>query len=131
MPLGMEMLMQGMGIDPTKLQENVNNAVAHVAQINQNIAAIAQRLGIIEQAVGVVLNHTTVTSATTLRIEDSVNKLRTETVEHSAGFTEYVDKNFPDSAEVMQRQVEGGINADASTSEPTSYVNGRDTSNNN
>jgi hypothetical protein len=37
MPLGMEMLMQGMGIDPTKLQENVNNAVAHVAQINQKI----------------------------------------------------------------------------------------------
>lgn len=125
MALGMEMLLQGMGIDGTQLQNNINQAVGHVAQINQNISAIMQRLGIIEQGLGVVLNHTTVTSATTLRIEDAVNKLREDAPDNSTGFAALVAENFPTAAETMQQQIEGGIDARNDSEQPTSYINGK------
>lgn len=110
MALGMEMLLQSMNIDPQKLQQNVDTAVQHVAQINQGIGAINQRLATIEQGLAVVMNHTTVTSATTLRIEDAVNKLRDDTPDNSTGFAALAAESYPDAAETMQQQVEGGIN---------------------
>ncbi len=129
MALGMEMLLQGMGVDPAALQQNVNNAVAHVAKINENIGGIAQRLGIIEQAVGVILGHTTVTSATTLRIEDAVNKLRSDAPDNSVGFVESVQEFYPNAAQEMQAQIEGTNDARTNTGhdaadQPTKYVNG-------
>lgn len=126
MALGMEMLLQSMNIDPTALQNNVNTAVAHVKQINDGIAAINQRLSLVEQGLGVVISHTTVTSATTLRIEDAVNKLREDAPDNSRGFAELAAETFPDAATTMQQQIEGGL-SDARTEQPAEqpkYVNG-------
>lgn len=122
--LGMEMMLQSMGVDPQKLQSNVDTAVAHVAQINQGIAAINQRLATIEQGLSVVINHTTVTSATTLRIEDAVLKLREDAPDNSTGFADLVEQNFPEVAATMQEQIEGGLDGRRNAERGAGYING-------
>jgi septation ring formation regulator EzrA len=129
MPLGMDMLLQSMGVDSAQLQQNINNAVAHVKQINEQIHAIAQRLTPIETALAVVVNHTTVTSATTMRIEDTLNQMRTDAPDNSTGFAALAAESFPDAAQAMQQQIEGEISTDASTDKPTGYVNGNGNTN--
>lgn len=123
--LGMEMMMQSLGVDPAKLQQNVDTAVAHVKAINDGMNAIGQRLAVIEQATASILQHAVATGATTLRIEDAVNKLRTDSPDNSTGFAALVNETFPVAAEQMQQQVEGEINAGTEHgTDRTEYVNG-------
>lgn len=122
--LGMDMVLESMGVDPKKLQENVNTAVEHVK-------LISQRLTTIEQALGVVLTNSVATSATTLRIEDAIHKLATNSPDNSVGFSAEAQQQFPDAAETMQRQIEGVTSdgrKEAGTSEETSAGTSEETS---
>ena len=131
--MGMNMLMESMGLDATKLQANVESAVQHVAQINERIGKLElvltnERLTNIESALSIVLNHSVATSATTMRIEDAVHQLATSSPDHSAGFVQEAAAQYPDAAQQMQQQIEEGI-SDGRTSEPepgtsAGYVNG-------
>ena len=133
--MGLNMLMESMGMDAEKIQNNINQAVQHVAQINERIGVLEkvitdQRLTNIEAALSIVLNNTAATGATTLRIESAVEQLRTSSPEHSAGFVQEATAQFPDAAQQMQRQVEDGVtDAANSADKPTSYINGNGNTN--
>jgi len=113
------MLMESMGVDPTKLQQNVDAALAHVKSIDD-------RLTRIEQAAAIILNNTgapiTQMVQSCLRIEDAILQLRTD-AENTKGFIAEVEKEMPNAAREMQAQL-------SPPEKEPSYANGKPADNN-
>lgn len=106
--LGMDMLLEGMGIDSGKLQANVETAVAHVKTINDRLAVIEQAATVLVNRSGETLSHVTATRAAALRIEEAIHQLSSGPA-NSSGFIERAGEDYPAAAQEMQLQIESGV----------------------
>lgn len=106
MPLGMEMLMQSMGVDPAQLQGQINQAVEHVKNISQRITVLEQVAVKQAQMTAALLDKSDHVVAGVLRIEDAIDGMRRDTPDNSAGFVAQAVEQMPDAAQEMNKQLE-------------------------
>ena len=130
MALGMEMLLQGMGVDPAAIQNNVNTAVALVRSMNDRIGNVETAMHLmVESYLKPVHENVLLVAATSLRIENAVDQLSKDAAENTHEFVSEFAAQNPNAAAEMVQQLNGGYDGGKDTGNDTATDTGTDTGN--